>query len=135
MSTLDRNLARITGDWGLTGGTLKISRRHFVTAASALLAACATARAPANPQAETTVRVENQSTMDMNIYVLRGAERIRLGTVTAVSTSVLKIPNNLIFGATPLRFLADPIGSSKMPVSDEIVVAAGDQVTLRIPSY
>jgi hypothetical protein len=114
---------------------MTVSRRLFVTAASALLAACATARAPANPQAETTVRVENQSTLDMNIYVLRGAERIRLGTVTAVSTGVLKIPNNLIFGATPLRFLADPIGGNRTPVSDEIVVSPGDQVTLRIPPY
>ncbi len=108
-------------------------RRFFVLVATGLLAACAYSRAAANPQEETTVRVDNQATLDMNIYVLRGAERIRLGTVTGVSTQVLKIPKNIIFGATPLRFLADPIGSSRMPVSEEIVVTAGDQVTLRIP--
>jgi hypothetical protein len=112
---------------------MRLPQRLFVLAAAGLLAACAYSRAAANPQEETTVRVDNQGTLDMNIYVLRGAERIRLGTVTGLSTQVLKIPKNIIFGATPLRFLADPIGSSRMPVSEEIVVTAGDQVTLRIP--
>lgn len=112
---------------------MKVSRRFFLTAAAGFLAACAYSRAPATPQPETRVRVENQASLDMNIYVLRGAERIRLGTATALSTTILKIPSHLIFGATPLRFLADPIGSNRTPVSDEIIVAAGDEVTLRIP--
>lgn len=112
---------------------MKLPQRLFVLAAAGFLAACAYSRVPANPQEETTVRVDNQATLDMNIYVLRGAERIRLGTVTALSTQVLRIPKNIIFGATPLRFLADPIGSSRTPVSEEIIVTAGDQVTLRIP--
>ena len=111
---------------------MKLPQRLFVLVA-VFLAACAYSRAAPNPQEETTVRVDNQATLDMNIYVLRGAERIRLGTVTGLSTQVLKIPKNIIFGATPLRFLADPIGSGRMPVSEEIVVTAGDQVTLRIP--
>ena len=113
---------------------MKASRRYFLTAAVGFLAACSSySRAPATPQSETRVRVENQASLDMNIYVLRGAERIRLGTATGLSTTILKIPSQLIFGATPLRFLADPIGFNRTPVSDEIVVAAGDEVTLTIP--
>jgi hypothetical protein len=108
-------------------------QRLFVLVAAGLLAACAYSRAAANAQEETTVRVDNQATLDMNIYVLRGSERIRLGTVTGLSTQVLRIPKNIIFGATPLRFLADPIGSGRMPVTEEVVVAPGDQVGLRIP--
>jgi hypothetical protein len=34
----------------------------------------------------------------------------------------------------PLRFLADPIGGNRAPVSDEIAVEPGDEVTLTIPS-
>ena len=112
---------------------MKMPQRLFLLVAAGVFTACASSRVAPNPQEDTTVRVENQATMDMNIYVLRGAERIRLGTVTALGTQVLKIPKNIIFGATPLRFLADPIGANRSPVSEEIVVAAGDQVTLRIP--
>jgi hypothetical protein len=114
---------------------MRMSRRIFVVAALGLLAACARSRVPIDPNAATTIRVENQSTLDMNIYVLRGSERIRLGTANGLNTSVFTIPRHVIFGATPLRFLADPIGSNRSPVSDEIVVTAGDQVTLRIPPF
>jgi hypothetical protein len=80
------------------------------------------------------VRVENRAWLDMNVYVLRGSQRVRLGNVTANSTRVLRIPQSLVFGATPLRFLADPIGSRRTPISHEIVVRPGDEVTLYIPN-
>jgi hypothetical protein len=69
----------------------------------------------------------------MTIYAIRSGQRVRLGTVTGNSTSRFTIPSNLIFGATTLRFLADPIGSSRTPVSDEISVQPGDEVELVIP--
>jgi hypothetical protein len=84
-------------------------------------------------QPDTYVRVDNQASMDMNIYVLRGSQRIRLGTATAHLTSRFRIPPNLIFGITSLRFLADPIGSQRTPVSNEIPVTPGDTVVLTIP--
>ena len=79
------------------------------------------------------LRVDNQSVADMTIYALRGSEKIRLGLATGVKVSMLTIPSYLIFSATSLRFLADPIGSSRTPVSDEITVSPGDVVTLTIP--
>jgi hypothetical protein len=79
------------------------------------------------------LRVDNQSVADMTIYALRGSEKIRLGLATGIKVSMLTIPPYLIYSATPLRFLADPIGSSRTPVSDEITVSPGDVVTLTIP--
>ena len=79
------------------------------------------------------VRITNQSWLDMNVYVLRSSQRIRLGTVSANQTQRFRLPQNLVFGATPLRFLADPIGSSRTASSFEIVVSPGDEVTLTIP--
>lgn len=84
--------------------------------------------------AQTTVRVENRNFLDMNVFVLRSGQRVRLGMVPGNSTRVLVIPQTLIFGSTPLRFLADPIGSRQTPISDDIMVRAGDQVTMMIPS-
>jgi hypothetical protein len=82
----------------------------------------------------TYVRIANQSWLDMNVYVIRSSQRIRLGTVGANSTQRFRLPQNLIFGATPIRFLADPIGSSRTAQSFEIVVSPGDEVALTIPA-
>lgn len=91
------------------------------------------ARAPAGQRSEAFVRVENRSMLDMTIYVLRGGERRRLGLVNALSTQVLPIPSVLIDGSGVLRFLADPIGGNRTPVSEEIFVRDGDVVQLIIP--
>lgn len=82
---------------------------------------------------EAFVRVENRSMLDMTIYVVRGAERRRLGLVNALTTQLLTIPSVLINGSGVLRFQADPIGGSRAPVSEEIFVRDGDVVQLIIP--
>ncbi|MFL5576998.1 MAG: hypothetical protein ACJ79S_13615 [Gemmatimonadaceae bacterium] len=104
-------------------------------AAAAPMTACRSKpREAPSPNAPTTVRVENQGFPDMVIYVVdQSGTRQRLGTVTGSSTQVLMIPRNLIFGGTTLRFIADPVGGTRAPVSDQITVQPGDQVTLTIP--
>ena len=89
--------------------------------------------APSGQRAEAFVRVENRSMLDMTIYVVRGGERRRLGLVNALTTQVLPIPSVLVEGSGVLRFLADPIGGSRTPISEEIVVRNGDVVQLMIP--
>jgi hypothetical protein len=110
----------------------------MLLAVGMLLSAACFKNDPPDPMAEPTpptyVRVENQAFNDMNIYVLRGAQRVRLGTATGASTTRFRIPNNLIFGPTPLAFYADPIGGNRTPVSQEITVSPGDEVTLTIPA-
>jgi len=88
---------------------------------------------PPGPEAKTTLKVENEGFPDMNIYVLRGGQRIRLGTVTGNTTQTLTIPSYVLTGPTPLRFLADPVGGTRAPVSQEITVSPGDNVELIIP--
>jgi hypothetical protein len=112
---------------------MKINRRLFLMSALMLMSACMYSQGPQQPQEQTMLRVDNQSVADMTIYALRGSQKVRLGLTTGLKVSLLTIPSSLIFGATSLRFLADPIGSSRTPVSDEIVVAPGDVVTLTIP--
>jgi hypothetical protein len=105
-------------------------------ASLALLGACSLNKDPeeaAEPVPPTRLRVENQAFLDMTIYVYRNSQRIRLGTATGNSVTRMTIPSNLIFGATPLRFQADPIGSNRSSITQEITVAPGDEVTLTIP--
>lgn len=109
----------------------------LVTLAGA--AACTTPRqagsgANASANAVTTIRVVNQAFLDMNVYILsQSGARQRLGTATGNSTTTLTIPSNLIFGATQLRFIADPIGGQHAEVSTSILVTPGDQVVMTIP--
>jgi hypothetical protein len=88
----------------------------------------------AQPRATTTVRVENRSFDNIVVYVLsQSGMRRRLGEVSGTSTRVFEIPRNMIFGATPLRFQIDPIGGSRTPISQDIVVSEGDQIQLLVP--
>lgn len=90
----------------------------------------------ATPQEITTVSVQNQGSLDMDVYVTRApvGQRIRLGTATANTTTKMTIPDNVLLGvSTSLRFIADPIGGTRRSVSSEILVNRGDEVTLQIP--
>ena len=90
-------------------------------------------RRVATEVAPTSVRVRNQGFLDVNVYAVRGGQRVRLGTVTGNSAQVLRIPGYLLSGTTPLRFIADPIGSQRQPTSEEIMVSPGDEVTIYVP--
>ena len=111
-----------------------LSRSLFPLLVVLALASCARRGAANAPMEPTTlVRVENQSFSDMTIYVIEGSQRIRLGIATGSQTTTFTIPKYLMHGPRSLRFLADPIGATRTPVSDEITVIPGDQVTLTIP--
>lgn len=101
-----------------------------------LLLAAVTASCRTTPRAEeprTTVRVDNRGFPDMVIYVLQGAQSVRIGTATGNSSTVLTIPATMVFGLTTMRFRADPIGGNRTPVSQEITIRPGEQVELIIP--
>lgn len=102
-----------------------------------LVAATACAGRSQDPKPEPTesamVQVQNQGFTDMVVYAVSGGQRIRLGLATGHSTKSFTIPRYLVRGAGPIRFLADPIGGNRSPVSEEMTVQPGDVVTLTIP--
>jgi hypothetical protein len=109
--------------------------RSAPVVALAILLACG-GRSPgsgASPESAAMLQVENRSFADMVIYAVSGAQRVRLGLATGNSTKSFTVPSSLIRGAGPLRFLADPIGGSRAPISEEMMVQPGDIVTLTIP--
>jgi hypothetical protein len=104
-----------------------------------VIGACRSAREaddnrPGPARGPATIEVENQNFLDMTVYVVEGGVRQRLGAARGNSTTTLTIPGRLIRGgASPLRFLADPIGQEGLPVTEEIMVEPGDTVELVIP--
>jgi len=100
----------------------------------ALLLACSARARPQDADARTVLEVQNQATYDMTIYVIRTAgSRERLGSVVGKTTARFTIPQRLLFGPTPLRFQADPLGGSADPVTEQITVVPGDTVVFIIP--
>lgn len=81
----------------------------------------------------TVVQVDNQGFLDMTVYAARSAQRVRLGIATGNRKTNLSVPSSLVFGLTPLHFIADPIGGNRASVSQEITVTPGDTVVLMIP--
>ena len=84
------------------------------------------------PQARTTVKVENQNFLDMNVFVLQGGQRIRLGTVSGLSTAVFTLPD-YVARSTSVQFELHPIGGRTNPRTETISVQPGDQIMLTVP--
>ena len=108
-----------------------------VAALCAIFAACASLgkQQPAteNP---TTLVVDNRNVLDMNIYIIRdGGQRLRVGTATGLSKTKFTIPRGIVLGSTTVRFLADPIGGPRGPISEEITMQEGDEVGLMLPPF
>ena len=115
--------------------TMRMLLTVAVVAGSVSMSACGAARqGPRASDPPTMLQVENQSFLDNNIYLITsGGARIRLGTATGNSSTTMRIPATYVFGGTELRFLADPIGSQRTPISQSITVFPGDNVKLIIP--
>jgi len=109
--------------------------RGALLALAVLSAACghaARSGAP-EPQPKTTVKVQNQNFLDMDVFVLQGGQRIRLGMVGGLSTQVLTLPDYIVRSSPQLRFEVHPIGGRDNPRTETISVQPGDQVELTIP--
>jgi hypothetical protein len=88
---------------------------------------------PVNPQAEVAVSVNNQNFLDMDVFIVRSGQRIRLGMVPGLSSRVLMVRPELIGYGQDVRFEVHPIGGRGDPLTETISVHPGDVVQLTIP--
>ncbi|MFP2934067.1 hypothetical protein ACLESO_54870 [Pyxidicoccus sp. 3LG] len=93
------------------------------------------------PPPQTTVVVENQKTVDFNLYVLNGAGRIRLGTTPGMTSRTFVIPHHMIGDADRVRFGLEQIGTfghdrigteRRYTSEEELPVRAGEELSLVI---
>jgi hypothetical protein len=114
-----------------------LTRRMLVPATLAVLALAGCAGHQRNdpavaPELPPTVRVENDNTSDMKVYLIRGGQRVRIGTANALGVTMLKLPPTVINGVTELRFLLVPIGGNRAELSEKITANPGEEIVLRI---
>ena len=89
--------------------------------------------APTTPQQFASVRVNNRAFIDVDVFALNGSTRARLGSVSASGTGTFRIPAAVVGTGRDLRFMVDPIGSSRQGLSFNIYVRPGERVTLTVP--
>jgi hypothetical protein len=109
--------------------------RSLVLALAVASLGCRSGRAARNANdgpVRTTIEVQNGDFNDMTVYVLVNGSRTRLGIATGNKSTVLTIPEYLLSGTTFLRFVANPIGGNRTPVSEEVDVSPGDQLVMII---
>jgi hypothetical protein len=88
----------------------------------------------AGPNDPAALKVENLGFTDMTIYASSSStSRVRLGLAVGNSTQLFSVPAFLVGRGQRLRFLADPIGGGRKPVSEELSIEPGDTISLTIP--
>lgn len=107
-----------------------------LTLSALVMAGCGGGNDPktaAEPAEKTYAMVTNQGFLDINLYIMRGSARTKLGHVPGNSSVRLEIPRTFVNPGLPVRFMADPVGSNRTPYSMEIPIFPGETVTIRIP--
>ena len=98
-----------------------------------LVAGCGSTKEADEPGG-AVVEVINRNYVSMEIYVVGQSRRVRLGRVASGKTRRFTIPNSLLSGATPLRFVMESSGPERDVFSEEFVVPPGEEVILVLPN-
>ncbi len=105
--------------------------------ACSALAACASVPTSGSsallPDNAIRLVVENDSWMDMDIYLLNeSGARWRVGDVVATRERSFRISPTMLGGGGSFRLVADPVGSQQLSVSDVLVVPQGTVAHFKI---
>lgn len=107
--------------------------RALVSLALLLAAAACGGRVPPGPgPVPLEVRVNNQNRSDVNVFLLRGGARTRLGTVIANDARVFKIRNVPSAGFLELQLEVLRIGAEGVYRTPLVAVTPGQVLRLRV---
>jgi hypothetical protein len=112
------------------------SLRHLPALLLLLSAACHSGRTgDAEPMDQTSVRIENRASLDMDIFVRRNDGRVtRLGFAPGNETTRFALPPSLTAGAAWVQFEARPPRDAGEPVvSEPFPVRMGDEISWSVP--
>jgi hypothetical protein len=100
-------------------------------------AACASHQVGSDsaPASQARLQVENNSSVDMDLYIRTGRERpVRLGLAPASDTTTFALAPALLAGTGLIRFEARPVRGQGEPVlSEPFSVAPGEEIHWSIP--
>jgi hypothetical protein len=83
-------------------------------------------------QSTTAIRVENRNWRAVDVFVLLGGARSRIGRVEALSSAELPLPPNFAIGV--LRVAIRPMGSPHYFATESVTAYAGTKLQLVVAS-
>jgi uncharacterized lipoprotein len=102
-----------------------------VTGCSSASRSAAAAGNAAPARAGVRVHVENNNYADMNIFVVDGGMRMRVGFVPGHSTADLQLRRPVPTGL-PMRIIGVPIGGGGVATSEPLTLFGGESVTFMV---
>lgn len=76
------------------------------------------------------LEVENNTTLDIRVFVLVGSMPTRLGVVSGLGTSTFELQPSFV--GKEIRFYASPVGGSARTITDALSLRAGQVVELKL---
>ncbi len=101
----------------------------------ATVPACARNPVPVQPPTRNDgprVDVVNNNRASMNVYLIQGGMRVRLGVVAGHSHESFSAPARLMDDASDIQLLAHPLGSSENYLSIPVLLRPGLVIELRL---
>lgn len=89
------------------------------------------------PPADTRAHAEvtNRNWSDAVVYVVAGAERVRLGTVTSMRTHSFLLPPTVVGNGREFQLEADLVGSTESYTFPRLTANPGDLVDVTVHNY
>ena len=78
------------------------------------------------------IRVVNNNWLDMRVYAVVEGRRVRLGTVSGLTTEILKLKRSIVGPSAAVQFEVVAIGHRTASHAQEFVVFEGDALEYRI---
>ena len=84
------------------------------------------------PRLDVNVEVLNDNWLEVTVYAVVNAQRLRLGNVGTGNERTFVLPP-AIAGHPDLRFLIDPVGSARTYLTETVLVIPGEQsIVIRV---
>jgi hypothetical protein len=106
--------------------------RLAATLLAVLAPACGPRPGSPAPAPPVLVHVVNQNRADINLYVIRGGTRTRMGTVVAGDTRIIPLRHLPEAAVQPLGFEVQRIGAERVFSLPRISVSPGQSVHIRV---
>lgn len=118
---------------------LRLRPTSLVSIALVTLTTLACGRSTASTTTEPgsmTLAVQNSSEFQVNVFAVPSlpSARIRLGTVSALSSGRLTLPQSALGAGGALKVMVDPVGSTTQWTSQTVNVSADLRPCLRVQS-
>src|SRR5262245_12160806 len=103
----------------------------LAVALAALTAACGRSTSQSDFEqtprnSPVTLTVTNNHMQDITVFVLAGADRMRMGTITTGQTETFTVPSVAVRSGSDFQMLVHPIGGGGDYATDRVTVSPGD---------